>query len=110
MKKVAVLSFMVMSFVYVNQGLALGFSPWTTVEKITQGPGENPLVKLASPGDAATGCTKSTALRFVDASTSSGKRQFSILLSAITSGKEVQIYTKTCSWDYPYIDHVYIRH
>lgn len=88
---------------------ALGISPWTTVDEIIQGLGSNPVVQLAMPGDAATGCAGSNRLRFVDADSSVGKRHFSTLLAALSSGKEVRIRTRECSSDYPYIDHIYIK-
>ncbi len=106
--KSAILS--IVLFVFSSQVFALGISPWTTVTHITQGPGSFPVIIIADPGDAGTGCPGTGYLRFNDVDNSvAGNRHFSTLLSALASGKEVRIKTATCSSDYPYIEYVYIR-
>ncbi|GAB6094383.1 hypothetical protein JCM14469_06350 [Desulfatiferula olefinivorans] len=96
----------------INGAQALGTSPWTKVLEIIQGPGGYPLVRLENPGDAGTGCAKSSPhVRFKDVDHSeAGKRHFATILSALLSGKEVRIKTAECSGDYPYIESVYIRY
>jgi hypothetical protein len=89
---------------------ALGISPWTTVTQIIQGPASYPLITIADPGDAGTGCSSTGRLRFNDVDNSvAGKRHFSTILSALAAGKEIRIRTSACSSDYPYIEYVYIR-
>ncbi len=106
--KGSILSIALLAF--SNHVLALGTSPWTTVTQIIQGLGSSPLIILADSGSAGTGCEKTGFLRFRDIDNYvAGSRHFSIILSALASGKEVRIETNTCSSDYPYINHMYIR-
>ena len=101
----------IICLVFVSQCYALGTSPWTTVTLIEQGPGDSPLFKLADAGNASTGCTATAGWIRLNAPDTNPavKRQLVTILSALESGKQVQITTSTCSSDYPYLETVYIR-
>ncbi|NOJ25728.1 hypothetical protein [Vibrio coralliilyticus] len=94
---------------FSSPSFAFGNSSWTTVEEIVQGQGNKPIVKLVNAGEAGSGCDSKDYLRIKDADSGAGKRQFSILLAALSSGAEVSIESKTCLDGYPAIDTVYIK-
>ncbi|AIU66877.1 hypothetical protein ABF162_07575 [Vibrio coralliilyticus] len=96
-------------FLFSSLSFAFGNSPWTTVEEIVQGQGNKPLVKLVNAGEAGTGCDSKDYLRIKDADSGAGKRQFSILLAALSSGAEVLIESKTCLYGSPAVETVYIK-
>ncbi|MCU7843185.1 MAG: hypothetical protein KZQ93_05030 [Candidatus Thiodiazotropha sp. (ex Monitilora ramsayi)] len=93
---------------FFSDVLAVGHSGWTTVSEIRQGQGSTPLVKLTDSGNAL--CEPTQYVRINGADTDVGKRHFSTLLSALSSGKEVNIVTTDCANDgYALIDAIWIR-
>ena len=112
MQKLSILKLFSILFclTYANAIQALGYSPWTTVTLLVQGPGSYPLIQLNDAGDASTGCPQSTYFRFNDVDNSvAGKRHFSTILLVIAAGKEVRIKASSCSSDYPYVEYIDVR-
>ena len=104
--KIIAFSFLI---VINTNAYSLGNSGWTTVVEILQGPGSSPTVKLQDMGATTTTCNNSSSLRFRNADTDVGKRHFSTLLTALSSGKEVHVRTIECSADFAYIEEIRIR-
>ena len=99
---------MLMLSVGASQAMA-GQTPWTTVMEIRQGPASSPLVRLGDLGAVATECSSKTSVKIPDADSDTGKRHFSTLLTALTSGLRVSIITSgTCVSNWALIEEVLI--
>lgn len=109
MKKINLSLSAALLLTFSTSSYSLGYTEWTVVTDITQGLGSSPNVQVSNMGDAATSCSDQTSLKIRDADSAVGKRHFSTLLSALSTGKEVRILTSECSNSAPYIDKISIR-
>lgn len=95
---------------FSSTAFALGTTPWTKIEELMQGQGNNPIVKVTNYGEANLGCSKADGFQFIDASSSAGSRQFSAVLMALGSGKQVKIESNGCAKDgYPNIYRIILK-
>lgn len=102
------------AFLLLLPAVALaGTSGWTKVVQINQGTGNNPIIILEDVGAAGDepGCPSAdNRVAFPDISqTAGGERMFTLVLTALTAGQEVQIAVSGCQSARPMINLVRIR-